>query len=276
TTSTPATEPTNTPNDQATPTLVLHATPTGKPTIVVTPTLALPTATLLTGGKASPTPTETVISKPTATSIPTIEPFLPSPTLTPVPPVLPAPTSPPVTPTSSLVGPGLSPTPTATFTATVQSTQTPLSPIPPTLIPPTETPTPTDTPEPTQPPAPTPTEPITASVCDLVIDSVTAECAGTCASWTATISNTGDGLVEVEWVAELELKVGSGGFQVVDTTSGTVSIDAGSEAQVSAPFCYDFPPNARQFRVRVHLVTGSAPCNIPARMSPAVNACNTK
>lgn len=284
-TGTPTSEPTKTPENQATPTLAPQSSPTGKPTDTLTPTSVVPTFTTIPGGKATQTPTETANIKPSSTATPTTEPFVPSPTLTPVQPVLPAPTSPALTPTSSISGPEATATytptstttptytPTPTPTNTPTATDTPTQPLPTfTAVPPTAT----DTPEPTHTPSPTATEPIAASVCDLKIDRVTSECAGTCASWTATISNTGEGLVEADWVAELEVKAGSGGFQVVDTTDGTVSVGAHSQVQISDPFCYDFPPNASQFRVRVHLVTGGEPCNIPAKMSPATNVCTVK
>lgn len=273
----PATgEPTNAP---ATPIVPSTLTPTSTSTTVPTQTGVIPTTTNtpILDIRVTPTPSPTGISEPAPTFTPGI--VLPAPTSTPVPPGVPTVTS---TPTFAVVGPEGSPTlsPTDTFTPTATPTDTPTH--TPTNTPtatytPTDTPTntPTNTPTDTPTPVPTATE-VVPSVCNLTVDSVTAACSGLDISWTSTFSNLSTVDVEAEWVAELQIKAGSGGFQTVDTTSGTITVGGSSTAQASDSFGYEWPPNAAQFRVRVHLVTDGEPCNVSAKMSTPRPACNIK
>jgi hypothetical protein len=256
--------PTNTPLPEPTSTTEIQPTPT----IVVTFAPAIPTPTSVLDTTNTPTPSGT----PTPQAVPfsTTEPA--QPTSTPIPAQV-SPTLPPqVSPTSPVVEPDATPTPTSTAQATQE---------PPTSTP-TDTPTPTNTPEPTSTPTPTdtptltPTETPAPSICDLNLTQVTASCEGsTCASWTARIRNEGSGTVEADWVAELWVKTGIGGFVYADRISDSVTVAAGEVATIGDGelFCNSFPPDMRQFQVRVHLVPDGSPCNLPIKTSPATAAC---
>jgi hypothetical protein len=103
---------------------------------------------------------------------------------------------------------------------------------------------------------------------------VDASCeSATCASWSAIIENNGQSEVEADWVAELQVRTGSTGFQTVDTDSGTEVFGPGQNT-VGSRFCDSFPPDTQQFRIRLYIVTTGYPCTIPAKMSPVVAACS--
>jgi hypothetical protein len=197
-----------------------------------------------------------------------------------------------VTPTAT-VGPQGTPTPpgtsTVAFTATpmptVASTGTPTKGRPTQIPPPpaqtaramlTRTPpglarTPTRMPVRTVMPRATFTRPPAGGACDLRVSKVEVVCdAGGCASWAAGVHNSGSEPVTVSWVAELLVNA-RGGFEVVATMRGGQRFEPGTST-VTGGFCYSFPSEANNFKVRFVLETGQAPCRVEAS-SPASKPC---
>jgi hypothetical protein len=112
----------------------------------------------------------------------------------------------------------------------------------------------------------------TAGVCDLNITSVGVACASSgCASWTAQVRNGGATSVVFGWTAELQINQG-GGFQTVDTQTGTTDIGAGSSASFEGSFCYTAGPGSNVMRVRYAIQSSGKSCNLN-RVSPSVPHC---
>jgi|GEM_PF-5610846 len=242
---TPSPEPTRT----ARPTNTSRPTQTARPTNTSRPTQ---TATA-SGGQ----PTSTVAR--TQTRVATVTPGRPSHT--------PRPTdgTAPPTPSARPSGVPMPPTPSARPTNI--------------LLPPTPSARPSGVPVPSNtrvPPPPPPTDTAivvpTASVCDLNITSVSVVCASSgCASWTAQVRNGGATNVTFAWTAELQINQG-GGFQTVDTQTGTIDIGAGSTVSFEGSFCYTAGPGSNVMRVRFAVQSNGTSCNRD-RVSPSVPHC---
>jgi hypothetical protein len=75
----------------------------------------------------------------------------------------------------------------------------------------------------------------------------------------AVVTNEG-GDVTARWTADLQVSQGNGGFVTVDSLSGIEDFGPGANV-VSDIFCYDFPPDARRYKVRFSISGGGSECH---------------
>lgn len=244
-------------------TATISVQPTRTPTRQLTPTLTTTrTATVPPNATDTPEPnraTTTPVIEPSATaSDPTV---VPNPAASPTSaPVIPTTTTQVVLPTSTSEPTNTPTTPPAEPTLTPQPTDVPPEPTSTTPPPP-----PTDTPE----PPPAPTEP--PLVCNLMISMVSASCSSGGVVFSTRIENRSNYAVTVDWEAELQVRAGSGGFQGVQTRTGTVTLSVGESAEISGSFDYSFGVDDDQFRVNVSADTDL--CAAAPKLSQARSAC---
>lgn len=240
-----------TPKTTATPTAAgTGVAGTATPTTTYTPTPITSTATPthgpppITPPQAGPTNTP-IPTWPTSARTPTMTPALP--TALPLTTITPAEGQPPPSPTN---------VPNPTNTA---------------LQAPTNTPRPTTPPPPTSPPA-TPTSAQVGS-CNLHVDEVSAECSSNeCVQWTAQVNNRGSEGVTAGWIAELQVKLNSGGWQVVAQESGNATFPAGETMEVAGEMCYSFPPATTGVKVAFRTNSGLPDCD-GRKTSHQLDAC---
>ncbi len=170
------------------------------------------------------------------------------------------------------------PRPSATNTrpAAPSATARPPSPTPTLHLVPTNTSLPTSTSNPAATPAP---PLITATVtsansCGLSVQSVLTFCnAQSCSNWTALVENTGPDRIKATWIAELQIKVGSGSFQAVASDQKIGNVAPGAN-NLSGSFCFSFPSGTTSVRVKLTVTADDNSCSVAAT-STATAPCVT-
>lgn len=164
---------------------------------------------------------------------------------------------------------------TSTRPAAPSATARPPSRTPTVHLAPTNTPLPTSTSIPTATPASTSTSTlVTATVpsaasCGLTVQSVLTSCnAQGCLNWIAIVENTGFDRVKATWIAELQIKSGSGNFHAVASDQKKVNVALGANS-ISGNFCVTLPPDTTSVRVKLTITADDNSCSVAATSSAA-------
>jgi hypothetical protein len=91
-----------------------------------------------------------------------------------------------------------------------------------------------------------------------------------CLRWEVEVENKGSSAETVSWRAELHMLSGSGGWQVIATSSGSQDIGIGT-SKLRDEFCEDME-DARRVRVVLSASIVGTSCDL-RKSSPAVEPC---